>query len=230
MALYHGTLLCLDNRLSDPSNPNDTVLTQITASFAQYENKKRVEHMTHARMAKAKQGAVVSALPVGWIRGADGKYDYNPEVKDAIRATIDTFFRVRSIRRTLKELTKAGVKLPSRAGATLNWATPTLNNIRRFLINPAYAGTYVFGKTESQHGGPVSATGQSARVKVPEHLWVKTPNHHPAYMSQEQQEEIKLILSNNQFVRRNRPGRGPALTQGLLALRVVRETAQRELS
>ena len=35
-------------------------------------------------------------------------------------------------------------------------------------------------------------------------------------MSQEQQEEIKLILSNNQFVRRNRPGRGPAFTQGLL--------------
>ena len=62
----------------------------------------------------------------------------------------------------------------------------------------------------------MSATGQSARAKVPEHLWMKTPNHHPTYISQEQQEEIKLILSNNQFVRRNRPGRGPALTQGLL--------------
>jgi len=35
MALYHGTLLCLDNRFSDPNNPNDTVLTQITATFAQ---------------------------------------------------------------------------------------------------------------------------------------------------------------------------------------------------
>src|SRR6185503_3305199 len=81
---------------------------------------------------------------------------------------------------------------------------------------PAYDGTYVFGKTESQRGGPVSANGQSARVKVPEHRWVKTPNHHPAYMTQEQREEIKVILRNNHFVRRNRAGRGPALTQGLL--------------
>ena len=97
-------------------------------------------------MAKAKQGAVVSALPVGWIRGADGKYDYDPEVKDAIRAIIDTFFRVRSIRRTLKELTKAGVKIPSREGARLNSAKPTLNNVRRVLINPAYPGLMSSGK------------------------------------------------------------------------------------
>ena len=32
----------------------------------------------------------------------------------------------------------------------------------------------------------------------------------------EQHEEIKTILAKNNFVRRNRPGRGPALTQGLL--------------
>ena len=58
LASYHGTLLCLDNRFSDPANPNDTVLTQITASIAQYENRKRAEHMSNARMAKARQGAV----------------------------------------------------------------------------------------------------------------------------------------------------------------------------
>jgi DNA invertase Pin-like site-specific DNA recombinase len=34
LASYHGTLLCLDSRISDPRNPNDTVLTQITASIA----------------------------------------------------------------------------------------------------------------------------------------------------------------------------------------------------
>jgi hypothetical protein len=84
------------------------------------------------------------------------------------------------------------------------------------LINPAYTGTYVYGKTESQRGGPALATGQSSRVKVPEHRWVRIPDHHPAYMTVEQQEEIKLILANNNFLRRNRPGRGPALMQGLL--------------
>ena len=216
LAAYHSTLLWLDNRFSDPSNPNDTVLTQITASIAQYENKKRTEHMSNARMAKARAGSVVSSLPVGWIKGPDGKYDYDPAVKDAIQAIIDMFMKIRSIRGAVKALAEAGIKVPSRRGRQVSFIRPTLNNVRRILISPSYAGTYVFGKTESQRGGPVLATGQSARVKVPEHRWVKFPNHHPAYMTQEQQEEIKLTLNNNQFVRRNRPGRGPALTQGLL--------------
>ena len=114
---------------------------------------------------KLKAGSVVSSLPVGWIKGADGKYDYDPAVKDAIRTIIDTFFQVRSIRRTVRELTKTGVKIPCQVRAKLNFAKPSLEGVRRILINPAYAGTYVFGKTESQRGGPVSANGQSARVK-----------------------------------------------------------------
>jgi DNA invertase Pin-like site-specific DNA recombinase len=216
LASHHGTLLWLDNRFSDPSDPNDTVLTQITASFAQYENKKRTEHMTKARMAKARQGSVVSLLPVGWIKTADGKYDYDPAAKDAISAIIDTFMKVRSIRQTVKALVQAGAKVPTRHVRQVTFTRPTLNNVRKMLINQAYTGTYVYGKTESQRGGPVLATGQSLRVKVPEHLWVRIPDHHPAYMTVEQQEEIKQILKNNHFVRRNRPGHGPALTQGIL--------------
>jgi DNA invertase Pin-like site-specific DNA recombinase len=216
LASHHGTLLCLDGRFSDPSNPNDTVLTQITASIAQYENKKRTEHMSNARMAKAKAGSIVSSLPCGWSKGPDGKYDYDPEVKDTILTIIDTFWQERSIRKTVTALIQAGIKVPSRPGRQLHFATPTLNNVRRILVNEAYCGVYVYGKTESQRGGPVLATGQSARVKVPEHRWLKFPNHHPAYMTEAQFEEIKLILKNNNFKRRNRPGRGPALTQGLL--------------
>jgi hypothetical protein len=45
-------------------------------------------------------------------------------------------------------------------------------------------------------------------------------------MTHEQQEEIKLTLSNNHFLRRNRPGRGHALTQGLLRCAIC----QRSLS
>ena len=191
-------------------------MSHIAASFAEYENKKRTEHMTRSRMAKAKAGAVVSSLPVGWIKTTDGKYDYDPEVKEAINRIIDTFMQVRSIRRSIKALVENGVKVPTKQGPHLRWQNPTLNNVRRLLINPAYTGIYIYGKNQSQRGGRVSAKGQAPRVKVPEHLWVKWPNHHPAYMSEGRQEEIKLILKTNHFKRRNRIGRGPALTQGLL--------------
>jgi DNA invertase Pin-like site-specific DNA recombinase len=222
-AAYHGTLLCLDNRFSDPGNPNDTVQNQILASFAQYDNKKRAEHMSNARMAKARAGAVVSSLPVGWIKGPDGKYGYDPTVEDVIRAIINTFWQQRSIRRTIKALAKVGIKVPCRQGKRLDFVRPSLGNVERILTNPAYAGTYVYGKTESQRGAPILATGQSPRVKVPEHRWVKILNNHPAYMTPEEQEEIKLILRNNRFVRRDRPGRGPALTQGLLRCAVCKK-------
>jgi DNA invertase Pin-like site-specific DNA recombinase len=216
LASYHGTLLCLDGRFSDPSDPNDTVITQIGASIAQYEIKKHTEHMSNARMAKAKTGHIVSPLPTGWIKGPDGKFDYDPECKDTLLTIIETFWRERSIRQTVTALIQAGMKVPSRSGRHLHFAKPTLNNVRRILVNEAYCGTYIYGKTESQRGGPVLATGQSARLKVPEHRWLKFPDHHPAYMTEEQQEEIKLILKSNHFVRRNRRGRGRALTQGLL--------------
>jgi hypothetical protein len=45
----------------------------------------------------------------------------------------------------------------------------------------------------------VLASGQSKRITVPEEHWIKTFNHHPAYMSQEEQEEIKSILKKNRL-------------------------------
>ena len=68
------------------------------------------------------------------------------------------------------------------------------------------------------------ANGCSSRVKVPEHLWIKRPNHHPAYMTQEQQDEIKITLRNNDFLHRFRTGRGAALTQGLLRCAVCKRS------
>ncbi|MGE5302495.1 MAG: recombinase family protein [Alphaproteobacteria bacterium] len=224
LAAASNTLLYTEGRFVDPADSNDIIFSQITAMMAAFENRQRVRIMSQARMTKARQGAVVSSLPVGWIKGPDGKYDYDPEVKDLIRAIIDTFWQHRSIRRTVKALVNAGGKIPSRLGPRIDLARPTLNNVRRILVNPAYAGTYVFGKTESQRGAAVLATGQSPRVKVPEHLWVKTFNNHPAYMTPEEQEEIKRILRNNHFIRRDRPGRGPALTQGLLRCALCRKS------
>jgi DNA invertase Pin-like site-specific DNA recombinase len=223
-AAANNTLLYTDGRFVDPADSNDIIFSQLTAMLASYENRQRVKLMSQARMTKAKQGAVVSALPVGWIKGPDQSYDYDPETKDTIRMIIDKFWETRSIRRTVKALAKAGVQIPSRRGQRLYFTKPTLGRVTRILTNPAYAGTYAFGKTQCQPGGPVLANGQSKRTKVPEACWTQTFNHHPAYMTREEQEEIKSILNGNRFQRRDRAGRGPALTQGLLRCAVCGET------
>jgi DNA invertase Pin-like site-specific DNA recombinase len=219
-----NTLLYADGRFVDPADPNDILYSHLQAMFASHENRQRVRTMSQARITKAKQGAVVSALPVGWVKAPDGAYDYDPETKDSIRLIIDTFREKRSLRGTVKALAKARIKIPSKRGKKTYFAKPTLGRVKGILTNPAYAGTYAFGKTQSQPGGPVLASGQSKRIKRPESEWIQTFDHHPAYMTREEQEQIKSILKKNEFKRRNRAGRGPALTQGLLRCTICGET------
>ena len=167
LAAAHNTLLHTDGRLVDPADSSDTIFSQITAMIAQFDNHKRTELMSQARMTKAKQGAVVSALPVGWIKGPDDQYDYDPATKDTITMIIKTFWQNRSLRRTVKALIKAGVQIPARRGQRLYFRKPTIGRVSRILKNPAYAGTYVFGRTQSQRGGTVLASGHSKRIMTP---------------------------------------------------------------
>ena len=64
----------------------------------------------------------------------------------------------------------------------MSFRRPSACRVRRILINPNYAGTYVYAQSQSQAGGPVLASGHSKRVKLPEDRWIKNFNHHPAYM------------------------------------------------
>jgi DNA invertase Pin-like site-specific DNA recombinase len=173
-AALHDTLLYADGRFINPADSNDTVSSQLIAMVAQLENRKRAEVMMQAAMSKAKRGQAVSKLPTGWIKGPDGKYDYDPQSKDAIQIVIKTFWETRSIRQTVIKLAKAGVQLPSRKkSGELYFTKPTDTRVIFILTNPAYAGTYVFARTKSQPGEAVSGDGQSKRKKLPLERWIK---------------------------------------------------------
>ena len=214
-AAIHNTLLYFDGRFINPADSNDTFVSQVLAMMAQFENRQRAENMARARMAKAKRGEVVSRLPVGWTK-LDGKHDYDPETKDTIRLVIDTFWQTRSLGRTVKTLAKNGVQIPARQGHRLVFKEPTIDRVKFILTNPAYAGTYIYGLSTVQLGDPVLGNGKSRKIKLPEERWIKIPDHHPRYMTVEEQKEIKSILKKNNSHRHDRAGRGRALCQGLL--------------
>jgi len=225
VAAEHNTLLYTDGKFVDPADSSDAFFSQMSAMFAHYENRKRTENMSNARYTKAKQGKAVSRLPVGWIKNADGEYDFDPEVKDAIQTVIQTFREVGSIRGTVQALEKNdGIKVPARHGKRVVFTKPTVERIHTILTHPAYAGFYVYGRTQCVYGGPVLANGQTKRANASEDRWIKKPDHHPAYMTPEEQEEIRTILRKNHFQDRHRVGRGPALTQGILQCAVCGET------
>ena len=229
-AELHKTLLYFDGRFVNPADSNDTIISQVTAMVAQYENRKRAEISLNSRLAKAQRGEVVSRLPVGWVKGLDKRYYYDPETEQVIRLIIHTFWQTRSIRRTVIALAKAGVQIPCRKKeGKLFWAKPTMSRVTFILTHRAYTGAYVFAKTQSQPGGPVRARGQSTRIKLPEERWIRHVNHHPAYMTVEEQEEIKTILAKNQFDALVSGRAGPGAYPGTPSLRPLRRIPHGDL-
>ena len=191
LAAYHKVLLITDGRVIDPSDSNDTVLAQVSATIFQFENRKRAQVMRQARYTKARQGTIVSQLPVGWVLGPDGKYQHDPAVKDIIELVIRTFWNHRTLRGTVLALDRDGVKIPSRPHNRLQWNRPNLSNVSQILKNPAYSGTYAYGRTRCIPELGVTKNGESVRERVPERDWIKVYNAFPAYMSVESKKRLK---------------------------------------
>jgi DNA invertase Pin-like site-specific DNA recombinase len=212
----HNVILVLDGRPCDPGNPADTVLTQIQAAFAEHDNRVRADGMRRARLKKASLGKIVSTLPVGWIEGRDGEYEFDPAVKHAIDLVFTTFRQVGSLRGTVMALRRAGARLPSRIRGQIEWREPRTDRVGEFIHNEPYAGTYVFGRTELIPYGDHTVQGRSAKVVVPEERWIRLPGRLPAYVSAAEQQGFRDRLTQNGFANRSRPGRGKGLCQGLL--------------
>jgi DNA invertase Pin-like site-specific DNA recombinase len=208
-AACHNTLLYIDGRFINPADSNDTIVSQITAMVAQYENRKRAELMMQGRLAKAKRGEVVSRLPLGWIKRADKRYTYDPNVKDAILKIIETFRRTRSLARTVEALAAAGIRIRYKPrGHGIASRKITTDRVRFILRHPAYAGTYVYGIEKA--GGELPATEANRQERC-----IAIHDHHPAYLSREEQAEFKAILKDDPK-RAIKRGRYRSLLQGLV--------------
>lgn len=208
----HGVVLIADGRPCDFDDPGDVVFAQVQASFAESDNRTRAKSLRRARYAKAERGSVVSMLPVGWVEGVGGQYEFDPEVKPAIDQVHATFRQVGTVRGTVKALAAAGVQLPSRWRGRLHWDVPRYHQVYEFITNTAYAGTYTFGRTEMRR----DADGAWVQVPLPEDRWIVQQERLPAYLTVAEQATFRDTLKRNTFGARDRPGRGSALCQGVL--------------
>jgi len=217
LAARYEVVLIVDNKVIDPRDDHDIFVSRILGSVAEYENKLRAETMMRARLVKAQRGEVVFPLPTGLLKLDDGTVIKNPDTKDVIELVIATFWQKRSLLKTVRELRARGVKLPSRGRRhKIEWREPILSRVSRILLNPGHAGIFAYRRSEQFPDLRKHRNGRIGRRPTSPDRWVSFFNRFPAYMSPEQQEEIKNILRKNSFSRRERPGRGSALTQGLL--------------
>jgi DNA invertase Pin-like site-specific DNA recombinase len=219
---YRQCLIGDRDGVYDPGSANGRLLLGLKGTISEMELHTIRARLTAGLLNKAERGELALALPVGLLRDAAGVVVKDPdrEVQARIELVFATFLRVRSATQVLRCFDEGGLTLPRRGrlGATV-WRPPTIAVILRILKNPAYAGSFVYGRSRSVRTGPEL----KARQKIlPREQWrVVVRDKYPAYVTWETFEKIQAMLRDNhaEYDRnktRGVPRDGEALLHGIV--------------
>jgi DNA invertase Pin-like site-specific DNA recombinase len=221
-----GTLLADADGLYDPTDYNDRLLLGLRGMMNEAELYILKGRMHEGRRNKAQRGDLLNHPPMGYVRGADGDYQLDPDeqAQRVVRLIFDVFEQQGSLHGLLRYLVAHDIRLPIRphSGATrgqLEWRRPNRMTLQNLLHHPIYAGAYRWGyrtvdPRKQQPGRPY--TGRT--VKPPESCEVLIKGRFPAYINWDRFESIQQRLADNRAIAAalGAPREGPALLGGLL--------------
>jgi DNA invertase Pin-like site-specific DNA recombinase len=220
---YRRCLIADRDGVYDPGSMNGRLLLGLKGQLAEVELNTIRARLTAGILNKAQRGELALTLPVGLSRNCLGEVEKDPnrEVQDSIQRVFDVFMQTKTIAQTLAYFNRHGLMMPRYDKfKQLQWRKPTLATLSNVLKNPAYAGTFVYGKTRTSKTGP-SAIDKVTR-KLPQDQWkIVIPNKYPAYISTELFDTIQSMLKQNyaKYARnktRGIPREGAALLQGIV--------------
>src|SRR5512143_1811879 len=208
-------------------DPAENLLVQVQGMIAEYERAKILERSRRGKQHAARRGSVnvLSGAPYGYRyigkHEGDGEARYQVLAEEArvVRKLFEWVGRERcSIGEVCRRLQRDGV--PTRTGKPA-WDRATVWLI---LKNPAYRGKAAFGKTRAGEFKPQRLRPQRGRPEQPRHpvSTVETSQEDqifidvPALVSEELFGAVRAQLEENRRRRRDRPGGGRYLLQGLV--------------
>ena len=187
-------------------------------------------HVLRARLLggirnKAARGELHCSLPMGLVRGeADGEVLLHPDesVRAAIQAVFERFAEMGSARRVWLWFRSQDLRFPLQSNTLpeIRWVVPTYTKIHQVLINPFYAGIYVYGRTQqtcylNDDGQLRKRTKPRPRAQWP----VFIRDHHRGYIDLQTFEANQKRLAQNARARPHENAgavrEGSALLQGL---------------
>jgi len=204
-----GTLVIDPDGVYDASDSNDSTLMKLKALLVEMELRLIYQRIAGARRDLAEKGLLRSSEPIGYVYGDNGKLilDPNEQVRDAVRLVFTTFARVRSSAGVAKYFVREKIKFPSliRSGpkrGEYKWVRLKLNRARSVLGNPAYAGTYVYGRSVTKRKVILDKAGvpqvQKYSVRLPREAWsIVIHDAHESYITWSQ------YLENQERIRHN---------------------------
>jgi DNA invertase Pin-like site-specific DNA recombinase len=220
-----GTLIADESAVYNPREPNDRLLLGVKGTLSEAELFTLRTRLYEGRWNKARKGLLRFPLPAGYVL-ADGGWALDPDtqVRERLSYVFECFRSLGVVRAVVRDLKRQGLELPIRVTAkeaygSLIWKVPTLSAVIRILHNPAYAGAYVYGRSEyfSERRSPKTGKA-SAHVRDVAQWPVRITEHHPAYISWEEFVNNQEHLRQNWGREENRgvPREGRALLQGMV--------------
>jgi DNA invertase Pin-like site-specific DNA recombinase len=197
-----GTLIGDEQQIYDLSYLDDQLVLGIKGTLSVVELKVLRQRMQAGQESKARRGELFKRLPVGYSRDLTGKIILHPDrrICEAIRLVFMKFRERWSIRQTFQWFRDHDIELPANPirGTKLIWKVPTQSLVRDILINPFYAGAYVWGRrpvTTQLVDGRLHKR-QSATRRA-EECRVFIPNHHEGYIDWAAYEENQRMTRCN---------------------------------
>jgi DNA invertase Pin-like site-specific DNA recombinase len=197
-----GTLIADEQQIYDLNYLDDQLVLGIKGTLSVVELKVLRQRMQAGQESKARRGELFKRLPVGYVQDLTGKVVLHPDQRicEAIRLVFMKFRERWSIRQTFQWFRDHDIELPANPirGTKLIWKVPTQSLVRDILINPFYAGAYVWGRrpvTTLLVNGRLEKR-QSAMHRA-EECRVFIPHHHQGYIDWATYEENQRMTRRN---------------------------------
>lgn len=229
LAALFATLIGDNEGVYEPRVYNDRLLLGLKGTMSEAESYMLRQRLNAGRLSKVQRGEYVQTLPTGLVRLVDKRVVKDPDaqVRHILELVFATFEELGSCYQVLRYCQQHQILLPGQQTngpqrGELVWKKASEPALREIITNPAYAGTFVYGRrpndpTRRQPGRPATGT-----VRKPMGQWQCILHEvYPAYISWEQYLANQARLSDNarryteQGLGRGSAREGAALLQGL---------------
>ena len=200
LAAVFDTLIADSDGVYHPGEFNDRLLLGLKGTMSEAELHILKQRLEAGRLRQVERGVYRQALPTGLVRTADGRVEKDPDgrVQGSIELVLTQFAELGSCGRVLRYLRQEGLLLPRRQvcgpeRGNIVWKPPRDTAIYEIVRNPAYAGTFVYGRRQHRPGQP-----PSVRRRQPSAKWIAIKHDvYPAYISWAQYEANQEQLARN---------------------------------
>lgn len=224
------TLVIDEEGVYDPGQYNDRLLLGFKGTMSEAELHWLRSRLLGGKLEKAQHGNLRFRPPAGLVLDPCGQVVLDPdeEVQHAVRLVFSLFEQAGSALGVVKHFKDHHLRFPNRlwgkrSGGELVWGVLTHSRVLEVLHNPAYAGTYVYGRTQTRTR---TLPGEAPRVKgrtrsVAREEWpIVLHDTHPGYTTWERFLRNQQHLDDNRTFRaEDRRGairEGGALLQGIV--------------